>query len=66
MQQWLTSLQTAYFQLTMGQSVVSAGYDGKSVTYKQADGPAMIQLIGLLQRALGVNGGRRALRPYFR
>jgi hypothetical protein len=65
--QWLATAQTNYAQLMSGeQMVISTGYDGKSVTYLQTDVPRLESFILLLQRQLGLNSGRRALRPYFR
>ena len=66
LQQWLSDAQNAYQQLVMGAKVVSASYDGKSVTYAQADRAALESWIATLQRQLGINRGRRAIRPYFR
>lgn len=66
LQQMLTAAQTAYSQLLTGGKPVSVAYDGKSVTYTAADAAALVQYIGLIQRCLGVNRGRRALKPYFR
>jgi len=37
-----------------------------SVTYQPADAIALADWIVTLQRQLGMNRGRRALRPYFR
>jgi hypothetical protein len=66
LQQWLTTAQTAYMQLVTGGKPVSVGYDGKQVTYTVAEGAQLQAWIGLLQRQLGINHGRRAIRPYFR
>lgn len=66
LQQWLSQAQTAYMQLLTGGKPVSVAYDGKSVTYTAAESAALAQWIGLLQRQLGINRGRRALKPYFR
>ncbi len=66
LQLWLTTAQNAYAQLVTGAKTVSVSYDGKSATYTAADQTALVQWIGLLQRQLGINRGRRALRPYFR
>jgi len=67
LQTWLANAQTAYANLNMGASmVVSVGYDGKNVTYTQTSIPQLEAFIALLQRQLGINHGRRALRPYFR
>jgi gpW len=63
----LTSAQQSYLALMTGQEmVVSVGYDGKTVTYLQTDVVKLESLIALLQRMLGINHGRRALRPIFR
>lgn len=66
LQQWLSTAQAAYADLLTGAKVVSVSYDGKSATYTAADQAGLVQWIGLLQRQLGVNRGRRALRPFFR
>lgn len=66
LQQWLTQAQNAYAQLVTGAKVVSVSYDGKSAQYTAANQADLVQWIGLLQRQLGINRGRRALRPYFR
>jgi hypothetical protein len=66
LQAWLTSAQQAYAALMIGQSEITVGYDGKTVTYVQADVARLEGFITLLQRQLGVNAGRRALRPWFR
>jgi gpW len=66
LQQWLTEGQIAYSQLASGQKVVSASYDGKSVTYAQSDRTALQEWLMMLQAQLGITRGRRALRPIFR
>lgn len=66
LQQYLSDAQTAYMQLMTGGRPVSVGYEGKSVTYTAATRGDLENWIGLLQRQLGLNMGRRALRPYFR
>jgi hypothetical protein len=66
LQQWLTDAQAAYASLVTGGKPVSVSYDGKAVTYTAANQTDLVQWIGLLQRQLGVNRGRRALRPYYR
>lgn len=66
LQTWLTTAQTAYMQLMTGTRLVKVAYDGKSVEYIAGDRAALGSWITLLQRQLGVNCGRRALRPYFR
>ena len=66
LQTWLTNAQNAYAALCTGSAVViSVGYDGKNVTYQQADTARLEAFINLIQRQLGLNRGRRALRPYF-
>jgi hypothetical protein len=66
LQQMLSDAQTAYMQLITGGKPVTVSYDGKSVSYTAANQADLVQYIGLIQRCLGVNPGRRALRPYFR
>lgn len=66
LQQMLTDAQSAYALLLTGGKPVSVSYDGKAVTYTAANQADLVQWIGLIQRSLGVNRGRRALRPYFR
>lgn len=66
LQVWLTQAQTAYMQLVTEGRPVTVSYDGKSVTYERSNDAALQNWIGLLQRQLGMNVGRRALRPYFR
>lgn len=66
LQQMLSDAQTAYTLLLTGGKPVSVSYDGKAVTYTAANSAELVQYIGLIQRCLGVNRGRRALRPYFR
>ena len=63
---WLLDAQEAYAQLAMGRRSVTVSYEGKSVTYAAASINALENWIGLLQRQLGMNCGRRAIRPYFR
>ena len=64
--QYLTDAQAAYAQLLTGQRPVTVSYEGKSVTYNMASVQNLEAWIELLQRALGYNRGRRALRPYYR
>jgi hypothetical protein len=65
--QMLATAQANYAELMMGgQIVISTGYDGKSVTYLQTDVPRLESFIALLQRQLGLNSGRQALRVYYR
>ena len=66
LQQWLSDAQSAYALLVTGGKPVTVSYDGKSVQYTAANQADLVQWIGLLQRQLGVNRGRRALRPFYR
>jgi hypothetical protein len=66
LQQWLSDAQTAYASLMTGRREVTVSYDGKSVTYSNANMSGLTNWIGLLQRQLGTGCGRRAMRPYFR
>lgn len=63
---WLTAAQSAYNALMTGGSEVTVAYDGKSVTYVAADVGRLEAYIVLLQRQLGINRGRRAMRLWFR
>jgi hypothetical protein len=65
LQQWLTDAQAALQALMIGGRPVSLSYDGKSVTYTQADRGELGNWIYLLQRQLGLVHGRRALVPIF-
>jgi hypothetical protein len=66
LQAWLATAQASYVELCSGQQMVtSVGYDGKNVTYLATDIQRLEAFIFLLQRMLGINRGRRALRPYF-
>lgn len=66
LQQWLTEAQFAYKQLVTGRREVTVSYEGKSTTFTNANKSDLQEWIDLLQRALGINKGRRAIRPYFR
>ena len=66
LQAYLATAQQAYADLMTGQKTVSVGYDGKNVTYAITDSAKLESWIDLLQRCLGMNRGRRALRPYYR
>jgi gpW len=66
LQQWLTEAQNAYKELVLGRRAVTVSYDGKSTTFTAGNKADLQEWIDLLQRALGINKGRRALRPYFR
>ena len=66
LQQWLTQAQTALQALMTGQRVVSASYGDKNIQYTQAEVPALVQWIHLLQRQLNIVRPRRAITPYFR
>lgn len=65
LQKWLTEAQHAYHHLVSGRREVKVGYLGREVTYAATDLDKLESWIGMLQRQLGVNRGRRALRPYF-
>lgn len=70
LKQQLATLQMAYLSLQSGQKIVSVSYtqgDGsRSVSYRPADAPQLLQTIKLLQSQLGIPGTRRsALRPVF-
>ena len=66
LQQWLTQAQTALQALMTGQRVVTASYGDKNIQYTQAEVPALVQWIHLLQRQLNIVRPRRAITPYFR
>jgi hypothetical protein len=66
LQQYLADAQAAYASLMAGGRPVSVGYEGKTVTYSAANRGDLENWIGLLQRQLGMNCGRRAIRPYYR
>jgi hypothetical protein len=66
-QQWLAMAQKAYGELLMGGKVVSAAYEGKSVSYYEPrDMAQLLNFIFLLQRYLGLSGPRNALVPWYR
>ena len=66
LQALLAQAQTAYFNLMTGAKVVTAGYDGKTVTYTQSNISDLQNFVLLIERALGIHRGRRALFPIFR
>jgi len=71
LQTWLSTAQTALFQLQSGALIANASYtqgDGaKSVSYRQVDIGALNILIRQLQQELGiVRRARRPLRIFFR
>ncbi len=66
LQQWLSDAQATLHALNLGQRIVTGTYDGKSVTYTEADRAFLEAWIYLLQRQLGLVRPRRALTPYFR
>ena len=66
LQQWLSAAQNAYADLMTGGKPVTVSYDGKNVTYEKPDAARLADWIVALQRQLGMNRGRRSLRPYFR
>lgn len=65
-QTYFTQLQTAYINLTMGKNPVTVSYEGKSVTYTQADATRLKNLLDEAMMILGYGRQRRALRPLFR
>lgn len=69
LQQWLSEAQAAYHQLLTGgrAQVVTYGQgDGqKSVTYNRANAGQLLAWIQMLQQALGIGCGRRAIGVRF-
>lgn len=67
LQQWLADAQAAYAALMTGRREISVGYDGKSVTYNQAELAQLQAWIQMLMGALGmVCRPRRPIVPIFR
>ena len=67
LQLWLNQAQDAYAALSIGDEVVvTISHFNKSVTYQKTDLARLEAFIGLIQRCLGLNHGRRALRPIYR
>jgi hypothetical protein len=67
LQQWLTDAQAAYAALMTGRREISVGYDGKNVTYSQAEIGQLQAWIQMLMGALGiVCRPRRPMVPFFR
>ena len=66
LQTWLTNAQQAYVALVTGGKPVSVSYDGKAVTYTQANVADLRELIEEFQALLGVKHVRRAIRLRFR
>lgn len=66
LQAWLTSAQSALNDLMTGGKVATVSYDGKSVTYTQANVANLMAWIQQLKAQLGVGGRRRAIRPFYR
>ena len=67
LQQWLTDAQAAMAQLASGAKVASASYNGKSVSYTQAQSATLQAWIALLQAQLGINPHpRRAMNVIWR
>lgn len=66
LQQYLVNAQIAYNALMTGGKAVSVAYEGKSVTYTQAQKADLLEYIEMLNAALGNSRPRRALRPVFR
>jgi hypothetical protein len=60
---WLAQAQDAYAALAMGVSVVSASYEGKSISYSTKDLPRLEAFIEMLQEQISGHRYRRALRP---
>lgn len=69
LQTWLTAVQLAIQELTVGGKVSTVSYaqgDGsKSVTYTQSDLSALRMRARMLAAALGLARPRRAIRPLF-
>jgi len=63
--QWLNAAQNALQQLMTGGRPISVSYDGKSVTYTEADKAALMDWVYLLQMQLGMVRGRRAMTPFW-
>lgn len=65
-QLWLTEAEAALHDLMTGQRSVSVNYNGRSVTYSQADAAQLKNYILELQVALGQRKGRsRAITGVF-
>lgn len=65
-QSYFTQLQKAYLDLSLGNKVVTVSYEGKSVTYTQADAGRLMNLRDEAAQILGFGRQRRALRPIYR
>lgn len=63
---YFTMLQKAYLDLSLGNKPVTVAYEGKSVTYTQADAGRIKALMDEAAMILGYGRQRRALRPIFR
>lgn len=63
---YFTQLQKAYLDLSLGNKVVTVSYEGKSVTYTQADAGRLMNLRDEAAQILGYGRQRRALRPIYR
>lgn len=66
LQQWLVDAQLALHELNVGRRVQASGYDGKSVTLTPSNIGQVENWIVQLQRQLGMQIRRHALRPIFR
>lgn len=66
LQQWLADAQLALHELSIGRRVQASGYDGKSVTLTPSNIGQVENWITQLQRQLGMQIRRHALRPIFR
>jgi len=61
---WLLEAKTARHKLAIGRSTVSASYDGKSVSYTQADAFKLDAYIADLERQIGdLKGAARRRGP---
>lgn len=65
-QSYFTQLQQAYINLSMGRNEITVSYEGKSVTYTQADAARLKSLLDEAMMILGFGRQRRAMRPVFR
>lgn len=66
LRQWLLDAQLALHEISIGRRVQATGYDGKNVTLTPTDTARVQTWIIELQRQLGMNIRRHAIRPIFR
>jgi hypothetical protein len=66
LQAYFQQAQQAYISLLTGSKPVTVSYEGKSVTYTQANKADLKELLTELGQALGQARPLRAIRPYFR